>query len=296
MQRSHSPRDAARWSGDPFELDAAFTHVDAHQPHPHFVARVDPPCVDTTASARSSAARPIGGHRHRCLDDESIGQAPQWRSGVGGGGRNSRVPGHHTGSKRFVGGLPAGSPHGELERSRSRIIRVEGWLETIEWNVARPVESERLSRVPKPTHTTIVDGGHRAEQPGSRCEQRVGDGHVRGQRHRCALALDCSTRLEPKHEGTVSTHDLLFGHVDAVRPTLGLGVDGSAGPNKRTHVGDRVTEDQIGSGRLECERLVEVGTPNRIQCDEVDISAVDTIDELGPRSGRGDLLGFGDHR
>ena len=68
------------------------------------------------------------------------------------------------------------------------------------------------------------------------------------------------------------------------------------GRTNAADVGDRVAEDQIGSRRLECERLVEVGAPNRIEGDEVDISAIGAIDQLGPRSGRGDVLDFSEDR
>ena len=72
---------------------------------------------------------------------------------------------------------------------------------------------------------------------------------------------------------------------------------GAAGSTKNADVGDRVVQHDVVAGRLDGERLVEIGARRRVERDERDVGAIDVVRSpaCDGRSAAMPPLGFGEH-
>ena len=68
----------------------------------------------------------------------------------------------------------------------------------------------------QPAEAALVNGRHRTEQAGLGGEQRIGDCHVRGERHRSVLVFGVIARPKLECKATIDAHDFLLGHLDAI--------------------------------------------------------------------------------
>ena len=73
--------------------------------------------------------------------------------------------------------------------------------------------------------------------------------------------------------------DLLVGHVDRLAPCPCLDIDRVIIGHEAADIGDRIAKDEIASGLIDRESLVEVSRAGRIKRDEGDVCPVDMVDQ-----------------